>query len=273
MHDTYLVIGLAQESYAIPIEHVRSLLKYDPSALSQPFGADSKINGFLTHQGSVTPVKDLRLALGLPSMAAETDKVVKTLDARKQDHINWLDELESSVSENRPFRLTTDPHACKFGKWYDEIRSTADNINQFTNGNGTLDGILHAFDEPHARIHALAIQVGELVADDRQEDAIKVINRTRNGDLHTMISLFDRARSLVSSLRRTLLLVLEHDGEGLGLLIDQVSNLRTLTADDMQAINANSNLIKCMALPDPSEPPIAIVDVEALYESAKAVAA
>ncbi len=273
MQDTYLIIGLAQEDYAVPIEHVLGLLKYDPDALSRPFGAESKISGFLTHQGSVIPVKDLRLALGLPSMADETQEVIQTLDTRKQDHINWLDELEASVRENRPFRLTTDPHACKFGKWYDNIRSSPDNINQFTNGNGTLDGILHAFDEPHTRIHALAVQVGQLVAEGQQDQAIKVIERTRNGDLHTMINLFDRARLLVSSLRRTLLLVLEHDGEGMGLLIDQVSNLRTLTDDDMQSITADSNLIKCMALPNPSQPPIAIVDVEALYDSAKAVAA
>ncbi len=273
MQDTYLVIGLAQEDYAVPIEHVLGLLKYDAGALSRPFGAESKINGFLTHQGSVIPIKDLRLALGLPSMAEETSEVIRILDARKQDHIDWIDELEASVREGRAFGLTTDPHACKFGKWYDAVTSCPESINKFTNGNGTLDGILHAFDEPHTHIHALAKAVGELVADGKQEEAIRIIDRTRNGDLQTMIKLFDRTRLLVSSLRHTLLLVLEHSGEGMGLLIDQVSNLRTLTADDMQSITANSCLIKCMALPDPSEPPIAIVDVKALYESAKAVAA
>ncbi len=273
MHDQYLIFELSREAYAVPVSNVLNLLKYEPDALRQPFGADSHIHGYLTYQGIVVPVRDLRPALGMPTMAQETEEVIGILDARKQDHINWLDELEASVREKRSFRLTTDPHACKFGKWYDALMASPEEIHHFTNGNGTLDGILHAFHEPHARIHAIAIEVGELMADKRHDDAMKVINRAREGDLRTMVNLFDRARALVASLSRTLLLVLEYEDERLGILVDQVNSLQTLTPEHMQSLAVESDLIKCMALPNPGRPPIALVNVESLYDSARAVAA
>jgi purine-binding chemotaxis protein CheW len=48
--------------------------------------------------------------------ADESLAFVAMLEQRKQDHKRWLDELAASVREARAFTLTTDPHACAFGR-------------------------------------------------------------------------------------------------------------------------------------------------------------
>lgn len=272
MSTEYMIIELASERFAIPVHAVLSLLKHEQAALHQPFGQQEAFSGYVQHQGAVIPVVDLRRSLGMRSMAEETEEFVDTLSQRKQDHINWLDELEASVREDRPFGLTTDPHGCKFGKWYDALLASPEQIQRFTNGNGSLDGVLRAFDAPHQRIHAIAVEVEQHKSRGDRAGAIRIVDRSRDGDLKTMISLFDRASELLTSLRRTLLLVLEHGGEHLGAIIDQVHGLGSLTDEHTQNIRMDSPLVRAMALPAPDARPVAILDVAALYNSARVAA-
>lgn len=273
MAHEHLVFELARERFAAPVDHVLGLLKYEPSSLRRPFGESGNLAGYFLHQGRVIPVVELRTLLGMSSMTREAEEVQATLEQRKQDHINWLDELEASVREARAFRLTTDPHACKFGKWYDGLMGSPGALQCFTNGSGPLEGVLRAFDQPHRRIHSIAEEVSALVAAGRQGAALAIIERSRSADLHTMIALFDRARDLFVSLRRTLMLILDHGGERLGVLIDQVQNMRALPPEHMQCISVGTGLVRCMALASSGEPPVAVLDVPGLYASVRCAAA
>ncbi|MCC7387965.1 MAG: chemotaxis protein CheW [Phycisphaerales bacterium] len=267
MANEHLVFELGGERFAVPVGHVLGLIKYEPRELRRPFGEGEALAGFLVHQGRVIPVVELRTLLGMRSMATESEEVLATLEQRKQDHINWLDELETSVHENRAFRLTTDPHACKFGKWYDSLMSSVPAVQRFTNGSGPLEGVLRAFDQPHQRIHAIALDVARLMETGDQHGALGVIQHSRNGDLSTMVSLFDRAKDMFVSLRRTLLLILELRGERIGVLIDQVQNMRALLPEHMQSVTVDSRMITGMAMPSAGEAPVAVMDVEGLYST------
>ena len=82
---------------------------------------------------------DLRVRLGMIPLKKEIDDLVDLMKQREQDHRKWLEELESSVRQQREFKLATDPHKCAFGKWYDT----------FTTDNLTLGHALKKFDQPH----------------------------------------------------------------------------------------------------------------------------
>lgn len=272
MTTDYLIIELDGERYAVPVSEVLKLLQFDTDALHTPFGGDDPMVGFISHHDRVIPVVDLRRSLGMVSMEQETAEVVETLEQRKADHVHWLNELEASVRENRDFQLTTDPHACAFGKWYDALRANQAQVETFTNGNGPLEEILRAFDEPHRKIHRIAGQVRALYESGQHDEAIALIEQTRQGDLRTMVKLFDRACAMFKALRRTLLVVLDHGDERLAVVIDQVLGLRPLPRECEQEMQVTSPLIRAMSLPNPNEHPIAILDVEALYASARGVA-
>ncbi len=268
-----MVFELAREHFAVPVQNVVRLLKYDRSGVSRPFGDGGEVDGFLPQKGGIVPVLDLRQLLGMTSMEKETESVLETLRAREQDHINWLDELESSVREEREFRLTTDHHACKFGKWYDALRADSSAMSYFTNGNGTLLALMQAFDSPHQRIHALGVEVRRLISEHRRDEAVAVIDHSRNTDLHLMLNLFARAQSLIASLRRTLLLVLEHERSSIGVLIDQVLGLRSISPEQVQDVSVRSSMIRRMALTSANQKPISLLDVSMLYDRARSRAA
>lgn len=116
MSSGYPVFELAREHFAVPVHNVVRLHNYDGKAVNRPFGEAGVVEGFLPQKGSIIPVLNLRLMLGMATMEQETQTVLDTLKAREEDCITWLDELDVSVRKDRKFRLTTDPHTCKFGK-------------------------------------------------------------------------------------------------------------------------------------------------------------
>src|SRR5690349_21738071 len=105
------------------------------------------VRGVLEIRDQVVPLMDLRKRMGMQSSVEEIEEFCALMQQREQDHRDWLAELEASVRENRPFRLTTDPHQCKFGKWYDAYQPP----------NLTVEGLLKKFDAPHRAIHRLAV--------------------------------------------------------------------------------------------------------------------
>ena len=68
------------------------------------------------------------------------------IDDRKQDHINWVNELERYMVEGGSFKLARDPHQCALGKWYDH----------FTTDNMSVTNLLKKIEEPHENLHKAA---------------------------------------------------------------------------------------------------------------------
>ncbi len=269
MSNSHLVFEVAGESFAVPAKAVVRLLQYDSKALRRPFGGESSILGFLPQAGAIIPVVDLRLTLGFTSAEQETKTVLETLGQREREHVSWLDELQTSVKEGREFRLTTNPHECAFGKWHDSLKGDPAALHSFVNGNSSLQSIFVAFEDPHRKIHAVAVDVRKLVVDKRVDEALDLIEHARFGVLRTMVDLFTRARNLISSQRRTLLLVLEHDREHMGVLIDRVQALRMIGPEHLQTLSVKSMLVSQMATMNNNDKPSAMVDVPALFETAK----
>ncbi len=213
------------------------------------------------------PVVERLTPPGTRSMTAESEEVLAALEHRKQDHINRRDELESSVHKNGALRLTTDPHECKFGECYDALMASAPAVQRFTNGGGPLEGVLRAFDQPHRRIHSIAVGVARLMESGEHHGALGVTPHARSGDRAMMVGLFDRAKDLFVPRRRTPVLILEHRGERIGGLIDQVQNMRALLPQHMQSVSVDSRMFRGMSLPSSAESPVAVIDGGGLYAS------
>lgn len=67
--------------------------------------------------------------------------------------------------------LATDPRRCKFGQWY----------YAFQTEDPVLRSELARFEEPHARVHALAIQVAGLREAGRTAEARALVAEARQG--------------------------------------------------------------------------------------------
>lgn len=151
----------------------------------RPPGCPPWQRGLVSMRGAVLPALDLRLRLGLPTAREELVALERLLAEREQDHLDWLAELERSVVEGRPFGLATDPRRCKFGQWYYAFRSE----------DPVLRSELARFEEPHARIHALALEVATLREAGRAGDAHGLIAEARQGLLAQLVAQFERTRA------------------------------------------------------------------------------
>ena len=214
--NNWVLFRLHEQYFGVPVAQTQEMLVV-PTVTPVP-RAPAYVRGVINLRGKVMPLVDLRLRLNLRSALEEIEALAKMLEQREEDHRNWLSELETSVREQRKFRLTTDHHACAFGKWYDSFKT--DNLR--------LTGLLLKFDAPHQRIHAVGKEVEVLAGRKDFDAAFALIDRTRETVLAKMVSLFNEARDTIRKTHTEIAVVVEHQGRTLALTVDSVDSVETL---------------------------------------------
>ncbi len=236
--DTWIAIDVGGVQYLINAGHISEMLQLSSIEVTPlPTLPDEYAGVMQLRHGAVT-LLDLRRAFLLPPLSDETSTLLQMFTDREQDHVNWLKELELSVNENRPFQLATDPHKCKFGRWYDEIMSDDTKRLKITRDNSSFNRLLIDFDKPHQSIHAIAHDVIELVAHEKQSEALALIHATRDSTLHRMIDMFDRVRRLVTELHVSMVVLLETEHATLGIQVDQINSIVRMTPDEIAPLPA-----------------------------------
>jgi chemotaxis signal transduction protein len=192
------------------------------------------IKGVINLRGSVILVLDLRTKLGMKSSSMEIEELVELLGKREQDHHNWLNELENAVKENREFKLTTNPHACAFGKWYDTFKAP----------NIILENHLKKFDVPHKRIHALGIEALGMQKAGKQDEAVKLIEHERGYTLALLVVLFAEAKKLLRETLREIVIILKKDNILIGLAVDDIDSVAYLKEGSVGELSGLEGFLK-----------------------------
>jgi purine-binding chemotaxis protein CheW len=178
------------------------------------------VRGIINLRGTVMPLVDLRRRFGGQSRAEETEALVQLLQQREQDHRNWVDALETSVREHSRFALTTDPHACKFGVWYDA----------FTTEDLILSTALRRFEEPHKRIHAIGADVVALCERGDYAQAAEKVDMARRGLLNRLIDTFSDTYTLLRDQSREITVVISDGTRTFGVAVDSIQSVERLPA-------------------------------------------
>lgn len=222
----WVLVRVGSEHLVLPSQTILEMVRA-PAAHALPF-APPDVRGVATLRGQVGLLIDMRTRLGLESLQQEQRALVDLLHAREKDHRLWLDDLEGSVREDRPFLKTLDPHACAFGTWYDTYEAP------------TLELAWHLrqFAEPHAKIHEVGSAVALHMLHNRQADALALINHTHDTVLKRLVDLFDGARRLVATSSREIAVVVNVSGRSVGLVVDEVEGIDQLKSDTLEAMPA-----------------------------------
>lgn len=213
----WVIVQLKGQPFALPSRDLRELVVVDqvtPVARTPP-----SIRGVVNLRGKVIPVIDLRMRMGMETAAEEANAFCALMSQREQDHRKWLAELEASVKERRPFTLTTDPHKCAFGRWYDTYKSD----------NGWIAALLRKFDDPHQRIHRLGVEVEALKAQGKHDGALELMEQARPAGLNVMLTLFAELKVLAHAATRETLAVLSIDGRVVAATVDSALSVEKLT--------------------------------------------
>ncbi|MFA6243274.1 MAG: chemotaxis protein CheW [Candidatus Hydrogenedentales bacterium] len=212
----WLIFSLDRQSYAINGAYTREMTSVgDP--LKIPYSPEY-VRGAMSLRGMVMTLVDLRLWVGLKSARVEIDHLVNEMHKREQDHRDWLQELEASIKEKRPFTKATDPHKCAFGKWYDT----------FTTDNALFREVLRRFDSPHAAIHGVASEALAAAEAGHFDAAQAIIDETRATTLKVMVNLFEEFRDTLRNCTREIAIILEKDGSTCAVAVDSVDAVEQL---------------------------------------------
>lgn len=245
--------------FAIEIEYVLSVKEDINKIQAVPVGSKG-VQGVYKYQDTIVPVYDFSALLNLTSGQQKMQDLIDNLQAREQDHVDWLNALEASIKNDVAFTKALDPHQCAFGKWYDS----------FVTRDETLSEILSQFDEPHQRIHSLANTLLNLKGQGHIEKALEQLKIERHTTLSRLRNLFASARNQVQSVMRPVILFITRDGAKpvFGMIVDEINNVIDYSRSQKQTgltFNTNdtefSNCMTGMYVKDEG-PDSIVLDVE-----------
>lgn len=225
---SWLLFRLQQVTYAVESKAVVSILQEVGRITPLP-QTEAYMRGIMLLRGSIVPLLDLRVMLGLPTVEEEYKEFVEMLAVRKQDHLKWAQELRHSAETGMPFKLADDPHKCAFGKWYDT----------FEPQNRTIGFHMRKIEEPHKELHELAqyieprLKEGKTLAND--PDMAEQIEEMDERLVPTIVNLLDGAVEVFKNSYKQMAVTLEYEGEKLGLLVDAVLAVRTFVSNPKKA--------------------------------------
>lgn len=196
-----------------------------PEVTELPNTSDS-VRGIIRHREEIYNLIDFRKAISYRSIKDEMDEFSAMIDQRETDHVKWLDELEASIIENRSFELTTDPHKCAFGKWYDT----------YTSDNFIISDILQGFDQPHRTIHGIAQKIENLKKDSNFDVAHNVIKTTRHKELSRMKELFTKIKEAVKNNMLERVILFNRNENKFAIAVDQIESVEDLIRIDTKDV-------------------------------------
>lgn len=208
----WVVFILDENRYAISCDYAREMVTF--KNFTRVPMAPNYVRGLINLRGRVIALIDLRKWTGMPPPF----DLIAEMHQREKEHQEWLDALEVSVRDNRPFTKATDPHQCAFGKWYDSYRTTDIGIR----------ALLREFDAPHKAIHGVAAQALEAAGAGDLGKAHGIIERTRETTLQEMKSLFARFREALKDLLFEVAMVLEKGDRSCAVVVDNIESVEML---------------------------------------------
>jgi len=224
----WAVVQLKNQCFALATQDVREMLII-PAIVRVP-NMPAYVRGVINLRGRVMPLVDLRKRLGMASASEEVETFCNLMTQREQDHRKWVADLEASVREDREFKLTTDPHKCAFGKWYDTYEAE----------NPWIAALLKRFDAPHKKIHGVGLQVVQMVADGTVDRALELLAKTRSRELTAMIQLFESLRELTRQEQRETAVIFTILGHTFAGSVDSAVSIEKLALGSVAPLPAGA---------------------------------
>lgn len=251
----WVLFWIRNQIYAIEAENILEMVVV-PRIYSLP-ESPKHVRGVISLRDQIIPIIDLRTRMGIQPLGEELSVLTEMLHQRKEDHVCWIKELEQSLEERREFKLAVDPHQCAFGRWYDAFKTDSQ----------ALAFYLRKFEEPHRRIHQIALQVKKHQEAGQFKQARAVIEVSKGRDLKEMLSLFSGVGEALEESNREIALILTCGTNRYAISVDRVESVERLAQFDDWRPDHNSllpdmSLIAMAAKRDTSDGIIQVLDVD-----------
>ena len=218
----YVVVNINANLYGMATDSTVELMSCTMTQVTRVPHSPHFIEGVINHRGSIIPVIDARALLGFAPRGHEARGLEERFDAMRIEHKHWLDALAQSVQDNTGFDKTTDPHRCELGRWLDTATAGGDSCDTLFSEPGVAT-LIKRFEAPHQRFHAIAHEVRTMRDQEQHEQALRLIEQTREHELGAMTELFSQISDAVAKQFQSMLVITEHEGRKAAIAVDGVS--------------------------------------------------
>ncbi len=212
-----LVFRLGGRSFCVPVAHVRYVAALPPDFSC--FGAEA--DKYFVFDDEPLAYVSLWDEFELRSEYAEYREMQEMLPKRRQDHVDWMAALEDSIRVGTAFTKARNPRECAFGKWFYGYQAK----------DQRLSLLLEQFEQPHAKIHALADRLLGWGKNGQSAEALDAFHEAEHTTFGTVLRLFDLAQELIVKLQRRIAIVVADKGNTCVLGADSVRDIVTLPAE------------------------------------------
>jgi chemotaxis signal transduction protein len=232
-----LLFKLKTNNFAVSLDHVRHVVQIPPDFISRGEQAQSH----LVFDDSPITYISLWDRLQLGSGYAEYEDLQAMLPLRQKEHLGWMDGLESSIRSGTPFTKARDPHECAFGKWFYAYQTQ----------DKRLSILLKQFEQPHAKIHALADKLLSLVDAGQRDEAMQAFEHAKQTTLAELLQLFAETQRLLITLQRRIAVIVGDGDVACALGADGVHNILSMPVDRIKhSPKAESNAVSALIILD-----------------------
>jgi len=144
------------------------------------------------------------------------------MNARKQDHINWVKEFIRCADTGEPFTLASDENKCALGRWY----------NQYHTSNGMIRHQLKKIESPHRLLHGTVARLEDCrnhytgAEFEAKKEALK--RELTSAYMPQVLSILEDSKEIFRSQRRSLLIVIDTGSFSFAMSVDEVLSVEEL---------------------------------------------
>lgn len=219
----YLIFIIKNEKYAFSIKNIKEIIT-KPKVNHAPNLPDYYL-GMTKLRNDIVPIISLRKRLQYNSLDDENKALIEMLKLRENEHIEWLNELENSIRQERDFTLQRDHHLCNFGRWYYSYKSDS----------FSLISHLKKFEDPHKYIHSIANHALDVRKESGPDAALAIIERTRGFELKKMLNLFQELYKIIeNNSRETTIVFYQNNGKQIGFVVDQIDRIIEISPENIE---------------------------------------
>ena len=223
----FINFKVGSKTIALKILDILLTERYEHNLTELP-NKNKSIIGVKDYLGTPTPIFDLGIVLNDESTHIANQALSELLAAKEKDHQDWLDALETSLTNGVPFEKSTDPDKCAFGKWY----------NSFKTDNEDLQVIMEKFDAPHRELHAMAEELLTIKENQSSDTVLASYHEKKRKIFTVLVRLFESAREQVTLDYKPIIIFTTKDGKTphVGLLVDKVEDSVSVNKEDIKPL-------------------------------------
>lgn len=223
---SYMTFSAGVAHYSLNVGFIRYIASLDAIKTRETPDGAGHIQKVFEFEGEPIVIHRFCDLVGAHSLVNESADLISLLSQRRQDHIDWIEALEDSIRNDKPFTKATDPHKCAFGLWYDQYKPK----------DPELKDIMAKFDHPHRHIHSLAQKLLGMASEGgKVGEAVAILSSERFTTLKTLLNLFDQAENRLRDMVKPVVMIVDTSSKLYALELDNIEDIQEFEAADWLA--------------------------------------